>query len=225
MARAAEFSPWLTRWREPRAINTCRPSWTMRGCRVYIQAGFRNFLPVSVTYADQRPPICRTWNVEPYGNAMRNCDSLPSFSCSRFMKHHYLEIDRTFSETRRVCPTMRCRSRWWTLVYRPGRIRRWDLIFALSDISFGIGTVPSEKSNIFRMFWTKRGRDYARGIWIHFERVDILVFFDFGKKDWSTFDWFFWNWKWMKCYILWIFQMDWWVRTMERIRVIFDRFF
>lgn len=63
MARAAEFSPWLVRWREPRAINTCRPSWTMRGCRVYIQAGFRNFLPVSVTYADQRPPICQTWNV------------------------------------------------------------------------------------------------------------------------------------------------------------------
>lgn len=97
MARAAEFSPWLVRWREPRAINTCRPSW-MRGCRVYIQAGFRNFLPVSVTYADQRPPICQTWNVDlcTYGNAMRNCDSLSSFSCSRFMKRHYLEIDERF---------------------------------------------------------------------------------------------------------------------------------
>lgn len=180
MARAAEFSPWLVRWREPRAINTCRPSW-MRGCRVYIQAGFRNFLPVSVTYADQRPPICQTWNVDlcTYGNAMRNCDSLSSFSCSRFMKRHYLEIDERFPKldafadnaVSLVLTNSRISSRINSPQVRSVRdLIRFELCFFLELEVYRV-----KKVIFFRFF----GRIKVRtmwGIWIYFELRSIDSF-------------------------------------------------
>lgn len=132
----------------------------MRGCRVYIQAGFRNFLPVSVTYADQRPPICQTWNVDlcTYGNAMRNCDSLSSFSCSRFMKRHYLEIDERFPKldafADNAVSLVLTNSRISSRINSPQVRSVRDLIRFELCFFFWNWSVQSEKSNIFQIFWT-----------------------------------------------------------------------
>lgn len=153
MARAAEFSPWLVRWREPRAINTCRPSWTMRGCRVYIQAGFRNFLPVSVTYADQRPPICQTWNVAGPCAPMEMRWEIAILSLFLLLLSIYetpLPRDRrTFSETRRVCRQCGVARSEWTLVYLvEDKLSSGEIWFSFWAVFFFW-----KCDNVFQMFW------------------------------------------------------------------------
>lgn len=101
MARAAEFSPWLVRWREShgRLIRVVQAGRCAVAAFIF-KPDFVIFSPSALRTLTNAHQFARreTWLAPVH---LWKCDeklrfSLSSFSCSRFMKRHYLEIDERF---------------------------------------------------------------------------------------------------------------------------------
>lgn len=122
MARAAEFSPWLVRWREShgRLIRVVQAGRCAVAAFIF-KPDFVIFSPSALRTLTNAHQFARreTWLAPVH---LWKCDeklrfSLSSFSCSRFMKRYYLEIDERFPKLDAFADNAVSPRFEWTLVY------------------------------------------------------------------------------------------------------------
>ena len=147
MARAAEFSPWLVRWREShgRLIRVVQAGRCAVAAFIF-KPDFVIFSPSALRTLTNAHQFARreTWLAPVH---LWKCDeklrfSLSSFSCSRFMKRHYLSRSTNVFRNSTRLPTMRCRPVLNELSYISSRINspqvRFDFRF---ELCFFFGSV------------------------------------------------------------------------------------
>lgn len=154
MARAAEFSPWLVRWRESHArlIRVVQAGRCAVAAFIF-KPDFVIFSPSALRTLTNAHQFARreTWLAPVH---LWKCDeklrfSLSSFSCSRFMKRHYLSRSTNVFRNSTRLPTMRCRPVWWTLVYLvEDKLSSGEIWFSFWAVFFFW-----KCDNVFQMFW------------------------------------------------------------------------